>query len=95
MAISTIKAGLDDIAQAIRIELQALRNAKARIQTAYNNLDSLPTIHAIAIAEIQGLGSDISDELYKDELIKLTAEFIDLRSAAQVGITALASITEY
>jgi len=95
MSISTTKASLGDIANSIRVERQAMVNAKARITTALNNLDAIPTIHAEAISEIQALGTDPSDILYRDELVKMTAELIMLRGAAQTGVTALSEITEY
>ena len=95
MSISTVKAGLDDIANSIRAERQAMKNGKARINTALNNLNAIPTLYAEVIAEIQSLGNDPSDLLYKDELVKMTAEFIALINSAQTGVTALSEITEY
>ena len=91
MAISTWKASLDDIAMAIRVEEQAFNNAVGRITTAFNNLDGLPTVHSVAIAEIQALGNDPAEAVAKDELIKLTAEFIALRDSINATITAIAS----
>lgn len=92
MAISTWKASLDDIAEAIRVETKAYKNAAARIATGYNNLNAIPTDHAAAIAEIQALGDDPAEAVAKDELVKLTAEFITLRTAINSAVAALEDI---
>jgi hypothetical protein len=89
MAISTWKAGLDDIAAAIRTERQAFENAKARISTAYSNLVALPTDHADVIAEIQALGTDAAEEVAKAEYELLVTEFIDLRDEIDAARGAL------
>lgn len=96
MAISTIKASLDDIAQNIRTERQALTNAKARMADAVGNLNAMPTTFLDAITEIQGYGTDDPFEaLSKDELTKLTVEFQALVSEASAAVTALENITEF
>ena len=96
MSISTVKAGLDDIAQSIRTEKQAMTNAKARISTGRNNLIALATVHAEIITEIQTyVGTDAFEALSKDELAKLTTEFIALRDGAAAAETALSGITEF
>jgi hypothetical protein len=79
MSYSTVKAGLDDIATAIRTERQAVINANQRIIDAKSNLQLLPTTHTDTITEIQGYaGTDPFEALSKDELAKLTTEFQEL-----------------
>jgi len=79
MSISTVKAGLDDIATAIRTESQAVINADQRKVDAKSNLQVLATVHADTIAEINGYtGADPFEALSKDELAKLTTEFLAL-----------------
>jgi hypothetical protein len=74
--ISEVKAGLDDIATAIRTERQAVINADQRKVDAKSNLELLATVHAATIAEINGYsGNDPFEALSKDELAKLIAEF--------------------
>lgn len=92
MAISTWKASLDDIAESIRVETQAYKNSSARITAAYNNLNAIPTDYADAVTEIQALGDDPAELVAKDELVKLTAEFIALRTAINSAVTALEDI---
>jgi len=81
MSYSTVKAGLDDIATAIRTERQAASNAKARLSAARNNLNSLVTTHTVSINEINAyVGTDPAEAMAKDELAKLTTEFLSLVS---------------
>lgn len=76
MSISKVKAGLDDIATAIRTESQAVINADQRKVDAKSNLQALQTVHAETIAEVNGYaGTDPFEALAKDELAKLTTEF--------------------
>jgi len=89
MSISIWKASLDDIAEVIRVERQAFDRAKARISAASSNLALLPTTHADIITEIQSLGDDPSEVVAKDELVKLTAEFVALKTSIDAAITAL------
>lgn len=94
--VSEVKAGLDNIAQAIRTERQAMKSAKARIGTGQSNLNLLPTIFADAIAEINGYTpTGPMETLAQDELTKLTTEYLALVAEAETTITALASITEF
>ena len=96
MSISTVKAGLDDIATAIRTEKQAMTNAKARISNGEDNLNALASIHAESITEINGYeGTDPFEALSKDELSKLIAEFIALRNGASTAKIALEAVTEF
>lgn len=83
MAISTWKAGLDDISSAIRTEKQAYNSAVQRIKDALNNLNNLPTVHSDVVDEINALGTDPSEEVAKDELSKLTTEFTNLKALIQ------------
>ena len=93
---SEVKAALDDIAQSIRTERQALKNAKARIATGKNNLISLPTIFADAIATITGFAPiGAMETLAKDEFLKLKHEFEILRDDAALAVTDLANRTEF
>jgi len=79
MSISTVKAGLDDIAEAIRVESQAIINSNQRILDAKSNLETLPAVHADTINEVNGyVGADPFEALSKDELAKLTTEFLAL-----------------
>lgn len=96
MSISTVKAGLDDIATSIRTEKQAMASAKARITAGQSNLNALASVHAETIAEINGYSSsDAFEVLSKDELAKLTTEFIQLFNGAASAVTALEPITEF
>ncbi len=93
---SEVKAALDDIAQAIRAERQAMKNAKARIATGQSNLNLLATVFSDAIATINGYTpTGAMEELAKDELAKLTAEFIALQTQAGTAVADLADITEF
>jgi len=95
MSYSEVKAGLDDIATAIRTERQAAKNAKARLATARNNLNSLVTVHSASIAEINGYtGADDSETLAQADLAKLTAEFLPLVSELNGIVTSLENTTE-
>jgi hypothetical protein len=89
MSTSIIKAGLDDLAQEIRTERQAATTAIARLTTAYNNLQALTTKYADLVGMIDGLGTDPSDEVYKDEKTKLQAEFVGLRNEINTINTAI------
>ena len=94
--ISEIKAGLDDIAQTIRTERQAMKSSKARISSGQGNLNLLPTVFADIIADINGFTpTGAFEELAKDELAKLTAEYLALVSDAGDAVTVLNDITEF
>ena len=93
---SEVKAALDDIAQSIRTERQAMSNAKARIATGQGNLNLIPTTFADAIATIDGfVPTGEFESLSKDEFAKMTTEFLALRSEAGDAVTALSAITEF
>jgi hypothetical protein len=93
---SEVKAALDDISQSIRTERQSLKNAKARIATAQNNLNSIPTVFSDALATI-GAYTPVGDfeSLAQDELSKMTTEFIALRNDAALAVTDLGNRTEF
>ena len=93
---SEVKAALDDIAQSIRTERQAMANAKARIATGQGNLNLIPTTFSDALATINAYTpTGDFESLSKDELAKMTTEFTALVSQAGDAVTALSSITEF
>ena len=93
---SEVKAALDDIAQSIRTERQALKNAKARIATAQGNLNAIPTVFADALATINAYTpTGDFESLSQDELAKMTTEFISLRNDAALAVTDLGNRTEF
>lgn len=92
---SQVKAGLDDISQAIRTERNALLSVKARITTAKTNLNSLPVAYADAIATINayvGGGEDDFEKQAVADLAVLTVEFQALKAKATTAETDLAAI---
>ena len=96
MSISTVKAGLDDIAIAIRTERQASTSAKARLTAARNNLVSLATTHAGTIAEIMAYSEtgDPFEILSKDEFTKLVAEYTALKNELDGVVLSLENTVE-
>ena len=96
MSISTVKAGLDDIATAIRTERHASTSAKARLTAARNNLVSLATTHAATIAEITAYSEngDPFEVLSKDEFTKLVAEYIALKNELDGVVLSLETTVE-
>ncbi len=93
---SEVKAALNDIAQSIRTERQAMKNAKARIAAGQGNLNALPTVFADAIAEINGFTpTGAMETLAQDELVKLTTEFTALKSDAALAVADLGNRTEF
>jgi predicted nucleic acid-binding Zn-ribbon protein len=92
---SEVKAGLDDIASAIRAERNALKQAQARVTTAKNNLNALTTVHAGVVAAVNAYDAQTTDafeQIAKAELAKLATEFMALRTKATTAETALAEI---
>jgi predicted nucleic acid-binding Zn-ribbon protein len=92
---SEVKAGLDDTAASIRAERNALKQAKARVTAAKNNLNALTTVHADLIATINGYDAQTTDafeQIAKAELAKLAPEYMSLRTKATAAETALAEI---
>ena len=86
---SEIKAGLDDIAQTIRTERQALKSAKARIGTAQGNLAAIPTVFADVIADAGTFPGGA------EEVAALTPEFLALRDDAALAVADLGNRTEF
>lgn len=78
---SEVKAGLDDIATSIRTCRQNFLSAKARIESAYNELNVLPTTFSDVLATINAYeGADDFETLSQAELAKLTTEFTALKA---------------
>ena len=93
---SQVKAGLNDAAQTIRTERQALAQAKARIAAAEANLAAIPTVFADVIQTVNGYGTaNAFEAVAKAELAKLFQEFSVLKDAATEAKSALAEITEF
>ena len=93
---SEVKAALDDIAQSIRTERQAMKNAKARIATGQSNLNLIPTVFTDALATINAYTpTGDFESLAKDELAKMTTEFVALISDASLAVTDLENRTEF
>ncbi len=93
---SEVKAGLDDIAKTIRTERQAMKNAKARIAAGQSNLDLIVTTFSDVLSEINGFTPTGEFEaLSKNELAKLTTEFIALRDEAVTAVDSLSGLTEF
>lgn len=92
---SEIKAGLDDAANAIRAERNALKSAKQRVTTAKLNLGNIATIHANVVAAIQAFDPATTDPFEQQaiaELNLLIVEFNALQTKAGTAETALALI---
>ena len=86
---SEVKAGLDEIAQRIRSTRKNYGLAKDAIVKARDGLVAIPTQYDAVIAAINGYaGVDAFEALSKDELAKLTTEFIALRDDINALITA-------
>ena len=93
---SEVKAALDDIAQSIRTERQAMKNAKERIATGQGNLNLIPTTFADALATINAYNpTGDFESLSKDELAKMTTEFLALVADAGLAVTDLENRTEF
>jgi len=93
MATTTeVKRALEDIASITVTERQAYASAKARIQTASNNLQLITTQYAGVIAEIDGYTpTGAFETLAQDEKARLATEF----SALKTRIDALVATTEF
>lgn len=93
---SEIKAGLDEIAGVIAQNRKVLTQAKQAMTDRDTNLEDIPGKYSEIIASINIYTPDGAFEtLAKDELSKLTAEFIALRTDAQAAIAALSTLTEF
>lgn len=93
---SDIQTALSDIAQKIRGERAALKNAKDEMGKRKANLAGLPGLFADEIATITAYVPTGTTETYNKELyLNLKEEFLALEAEAQTAVTALASITEF
>lgn len=82
---SEVKAGLDEIAQAIRAERDVVKKVISNAALAASALDSVPAAYADVIGTIGGYAADTTnpfEQVAKAELDKLTAEFIALKGHA-------------
>lgn len=94
--VSEVKKGLVDVSTIIVNVRSVLTRAKIAMSSSVSELNSIPTTFSSIIAEINSYTpTGAFETLAKDELSKLTAEFIALRNAAQDAVTALSSITEF
>lgn len=90
MSISTVKAALDAIAESIVKERTAIIKVKNSLGNVKSNLAALPSLYEAEIGEINGyVPTGPYETLAKDELAKLTAEFITVSSAVDNAIAAL------
>ena len=87
--ISGIKTGLTEIAKEINLRRTQVVEAKRMLESVVSELGALSETYSVIIAEIGTLGSDASDLLYKDELAKLTTEFVALVASANGAIGEL------
>jgi hypothetical protein len=80
---SEVKAGLDNIAQAIVGQRLVVAKAIQNAGVASASLADLPTTYADVIATINGYGTaDAFEAVSKAELAKMTEEFIALKAVA-------------
>ena len=86
---SEVKAGLDEIAASIRTNRRRFEQSKAAIVTVRDALVAIPTVYADVLDTVGLYGTaDAFEALSKDELAKLTTEFIALRNDINALITA-------
>jgi hypothetical protein len=86
---SQVKAGLDDIAQAIRAQREALDRVLGGAGSVVASLDQLPGQFADVVSTVNGYGnSDAFEVVSKAELTALTNEFVDLRARAATAAGA-------
>jgi chromosome segregation ATPase len=90
MEIDEIKAGLDDIASAIRGASQAREHAKNTLLQRQQQLAAIPADYAELRATIQGYApTGAFETLSKDELAKLESRFTALKAGIEAELTAL------
>jgi len=93
---SEVKAGLDDIAKAIRMERLAMKSAKKQMAVGRDSLDGIPARFADVITTVNAYGTtDAFELLSKAEFAKLATEFVALRGASDTAVAGLASISEF
>lgn len=86
---SEVKAGLDDIADAIRAQRAALSDAVTKAQTVVASLDGLAGTYADLVATVGSYGTaDAFEAVSKAELAALTGEFQELLQRATTAATA-------
>lgn len=84
-AASEVKAGLDEIARAIREKRTVMAGCKAKAGVVSTDLAGLATEYAAVIESINGYSAQSTDafeKLAKAELAKLTAEFLALKAVS-------------
>lgn len=82
--VSEVKTALDGIAKTIAGSISARAKVKAALLAARNQLAALPTKYADELAEINGYTpTGAFETLTKDELSKLTTEFLALKTAIE------------
>ena len=86
---SEVKAGLDEIAASIRTNRRRFAQSKAAIVTTRDTLLAIPGEYQGLIDTVNGyVGTDPFEAVSKDELAKLTTEFVTLRDDISALITA-------
>lgn len=86
---SEVKAGLDAVSEVIAEQRNLVETAQQVLANVVQVLDEVPTEYADVIAQIDLYApTGAFEELAKDELSKLTAEFQALRAKAQAAATA-------
>ena len=89
-SISEVKAALDAVAGMISSSIRQRTQIKVGLLAARNQLANLPTQHSAAITEINGYTpTGAFETLAKDELAKMTTEFLALKTALETELTAL------
>ena len=93
---SEVKAGLDEISAMIKICRKRLTEAKASASTQVAKLNNIPTQFSNILATINAFTPDGTfEELSKDELAKMTTEFLALVADASLAVTDLGNRTEF
>lgn len=94
--VSDVEAKMEEVSRMIKVSRQRLKSAKAEITTQETNLNAIPTRFSDLIATINGYTPNGAfEELYKDQLSKLTAEFQALVADATLAKVDLANRTEF
>ena len=93
---SEVKTNLDRIAAVIDNTKRTLAKSKNAIAYARAELGNVPTVYSDTIDTVNGFApTGAVETLAKDELSKLTVDFLALRDAAQDAETYLNTITEF
>jgi hypothetical protein len=93
MSIATVKKSLDDMTdKLVKIE-KSIRKGRDLISVGVSDLNELPARYDDAITEINGyVPTGPHETLAKDELGKLTAEFVAVRNGSQTAIADLDAV---